>query len=123
MKGLEKAERSIMEVKGVYDDAPMSKHPGEIVAELIEFGSSIADGWDRLCTYSRKIGRFIDLFVDFAYEASEMEKMDQFDVNSKIKQCWDAHHLSFDEIKAEGNFFNALIDTINAFLRVSEDDI
>ena len=104
-----------MEVRLVYDDAPMSKHPREIVAEIIEFGSSIADGWNRLCTYSRKIGRFIDLFVDFAYEASEMQKMDQFDENSEIKQCWDAHHLSFDEIKAERDFFNALVDTINAF--------
>jgi len=35
---------------------------------------------------------------------------------SKIKQGWDEHHLSFDEIKAEGDLFNALIDAIDAFL-------
>jgi len=54
-----------------------------------------------------------------------MEKVEscQFDANSEIKQCWDEHHLSFDEIKTKGNLFDALIDAIDAFLRVSEDDI
>ena len=64
-----------MEVRLVYDDALISKRLREVVAEVVGFGSSVADGWDRLCAYSCKIDRFIDLFVDFAYEASELDQV------------------------------------------------
>ena len=44
-----------MEVRLVYDDALISKQVRETVAGIMGFGSSVTDGWDWLCTYSRKI--------------------------------------------------------------------